>query len=99
MFHVVSSKGEIMTVMTSREFNQNLAKAQKQAQHSPVIITKRGEPTYVLMTYEEYSRSQQDESSLYDFFANYPQPDEGVDLPEDFPVAERSTHQRPVVEF
>ncbi|WP_049338105.1 type II toxin-antitoxin system Phd/YefM family antitoxin [Rothia mucilaginosa] len=88
-----------MTVMTSREFNQNLAKAQKQAQHSPVIITKRGEPTYVLMTYEEYSRSQQDESSLYDFFANYPQPDEGVDLPEDFPVAERSTHQRPVVEF
>ena len=52
-----------MTVMTSREFNQNLAKAQKQAQQSPVIITKRGEPTYVLMTYEEYSRSQQVEGS------------------------------------
>lgn len=88
-----------MTVMTSREFNQNLAKAQKQAQHSPVIITKRGEPTYVLMTYEEYSRSQQDESSLYDFFANYPQPDEGIDLPEEFPAAERSAYQRPGVEF
>ncbi len=88
-----------MTVMTSREFNQNLAKAQKQAQQSPVIITKRGEPTYVLMTYEEYSRSQQDESSLYDFFANYPQPAEGMDLPEEFPTAERSAHQRPIVEF
>ena len=87
-----------MTVMTSREFNQNLAKAQKQAQQSPVIITKRGEPTYVLMTYEEYSRSQQEESSLYDF-ANYPKPAGDVDLPEDFPVAERSTYQRPVVEF
>lgn len=88
-----------MTVMTSREFNQNLAKAQKQALQSPVIITKRGEPTYVLMTYEEYSRSQNDNSSLYDFFANYPQPAEGVDLPEEFPVVERSTHQRAIVEF
>ena len=88
-----------MTVMTSREFNQNLAKAQKQAQHSPVIITKRGEPTYVLMTYEEYSRSQNESSSLYDFFANYPQPAEGMDLPEEFPTAERSAHLRPGIEF
>ena len=88
-----------MTVMTSREFNQNLAQAQKQAQQSPVIITKRGEPTYVLMTYEEYSRSQNESSSLYDFFANYPQPAEGMDLPEEFPTAERSAHQRPIVEF
>ena len=88
-----------MTVMTSREFNQNLAKAQKQAQQSPVIITKRGEPTYVLMTYEEYSRSQNESSSLYDFFANYPQPAEGMDLPEELPTAARSAHQRPIVEF
>jgi len=88
-----------MTVMTSREFNQNLAKAQKQAQQSPGIITKRREPTYVLMTYEEYSRSQNESSSLYDFFANYPQPAEGMDLPEEFPTAERSAHQRPIVEF
>lgn len=88
-----------MAVMTSREFNQNLAKAQKQAQQSPVIITKRGEPTYVLMTYDEYSRSQNESSSLYDFFANYPQPAEGMDLPEEFPTAERSAHQRPSVEF
>ncbi len=88
-----------MTVMTSREFNQNLAKAQKQAQQSPVIITKRGEPTYVLMTYEEYSRSQNESSSLYNFFANYPQPSEDVNLPEEFPTAERSAHQRPGIEF
>ena len=88
-----------MTVMTSREFNQNLAKAQKQAQQSPVIITKRGEPTYVLMTYEEYSRSQIGSSSLYDFFANYPQPAKDVDLPEDFPIAERSNYQRPIVDL
>ena len=88
-----------MTVLTSREFNQYLAIAQKQAQQSPVIITKRGEPTYVLMTYEEYSRSQNESSSLYDFFANYPQPAEGMDLPEEFPTAERSAHQRPIVEF
>ncbi|MCP8994844.1 hypothetical protein [Rothia sp. P3C3.S176] len=51
------------------------------------------------MTYEEYSRNQNEGTSLYDFFVNYPQPAEGVDLPEEFPTAERSAHQRPGVEF
>ena len=46
-----------MTVMTSREFNQHVSQAQKAAQSDPVIITNRGEPAYVLMTYAEYEKN------------------------------------------
>ena len=43
-----------MKIITSREFNQNLGKAQKAALTAPVIITNRGEPAFVLMSYTEY---------------------------------------------
>lgn len=43
-----------MTVMTSREFNQNTSLAQKYAQTAPVIITNRGKPVFVLVKYEDY---------------------------------------------
>lgn len=46
-----------MTVMTSREFNQHVSQAQKAAQSDPVIITNRGEPAYVLMTYTDYEKN------------------------------------------
>lgn len=46
-----------MTIMTSREFNQHLSQAQKAAQFSPVIITNRGEPAFVLMSYTEYQKT------------------------------------------
>ena len=51
-----------MTVMTSREFNQHVSQAQKAAQSDPVIITNRGEPAYVLMTYTEYEKTLQSKS-------------------------------------
>ena len=46
-----------MTVMTNQEFKQNVSQAQKTAQTEPVIITNRGEPAYVLMTYTEYEKN------------------------------------------
>ena len=46
-----------MTVMTNQEFKQNVSQAQKTAQTEPVIITNRGEPAYVLMTYAEYEKN------------------------------------------
>ena len=51
-----------MAVMTSREFNQHVSQAQKAAQSDPVIITNRGEPAYVLMTYTEYEKTLQSKS-------------------------------------
>ncbi|MDO4247567.1 MAG: type II toxin-antitoxin system prevent-host-death family antitoxin [Neisseria sp.] len=43
-----------MKTMTSREFNQQRGKAKQAAQATPVIVTNRGKPEFVLMTYAEY---------------------------------------------
>ncbi len=42
--------------MTSREFNQDTARAKREAAQGPVFITDRGRPTHVLLTVEEYER-------------------------------------------
>ncbi len=44
------------TTISSREFNHNLGGAKKAAYKGPVFITDRGEPSHVLMTYQDYSR-------------------------------------------
>lgn len=44
--------------MSAREFNQNLAKAKRESQEAPVVVTDRGEPTHVLMSYEEFTKLQ-----------------------------------------
>lgn len=48
-----------MPIMTSREFNQRSSQAQKYALEEPVIITNRGTPAFVLMSYTEYEKVQQ----------------------------------------
>lgn len=45
-----------MSVLTSREFNQDIARAKRAADDGPVIITDRGRPAYVLMRHETYRR-------------------------------------------
>jgi prevent-host-death family protein len=45
-----------MPTMTSREFNQDVARAKRTAKEGPVIITDRGRPAYVLMRHETYRR-------------------------------------------
>jgi prevent-host-death family protein len=45
-----------MPTLTSREFNQDVARAKRAAEQGPVIITDRGRPAYVLMRHETYRR-------------------------------------------
>lgn len=45
-----------ITRMSSREFNQDASRAKRAAQSGPVIITDRGAPAHVLLSYEEYQR-------------------------------------------
>jgi prevent-host-death family protein len=45
-----------MPILTSREFNQDVARAKRAANDGPVIITDRGRPAYVLMRHETYQR-------------------------------------------
>lgn len=43
-----------MTTMSAREFNQDVSAAKRAAEREPVIITDRGKPSHVLLSYEEY---------------------------------------------
>lgn len=71
-------------IMTSREFNQQLGKAQKAAQKEPVIITNRGEPAYVLMSYETFEKQHKPTRTIAEAFANYEVP-EVADIELDIP--------------
>jgi prevent-host-death family protein len=58
------------TTMSSREFNQDTARAKRAASNGPVIITDRGKPSHVLMTMEEYRRLEKKPRSLADAIAD-----------------------------
>lgn len=45
-----------MPTLTSREFNQDTGRAKRAARDGPVVITDRGQPAHVLLTFEEYRR-------------------------------------------
>jgi len=47
-----------MTVHTvsSREFNQDIGRAKRAAEQGPVVITDRGRPSHVLLSWAEYRR-------------------------------------------
>lgn len=45
-----------MTTLSSREMNHDIGRAKKATAKGPVIITDRGRPAHVLMTYEAYER-------------------------------------------
>ena len=45
-----------ITTLSSRELNQDVARAKKAARNGPVFITDRGKPAHVLLSIEEYRR-------------------------------------------
>ena len=44
------------TILSSREFNQDLAAAKRAAKEGPVVVTDRGEAAFVLLTHADYRR-------------------------------------------
>ncbi len=55
-----------MTKMSSREFNQDVGRAKREADKGPVIITDRGEPAYVLLKHESYRKLIEKGPSIID---------------------------------
>ncbi|OOF47425.1 prevent-host-death protein [Rodentibacter trehalosifermentans] len=55
-----------MPIMTNHEFNQNPSQAPKYALKEPVIITNRGAPAFVLMSYSDYEKTQKPFVSIAD---------------------------------
>lgn len=51
-----------ITVISSREFNQDTARAKRAAKHGPVFITDRGETSHVLLSKPDYDRLEQGQS-------------------------------------
>lgn len=45
-----------ITTLSSRELNQDVTHAKKATKHGPVIITDRGKPAHVLLSFEDYQR-------------------------------------------
>lgn len=57
------------TTLSSREFNQDASKAKKAAQSGPVIITDRGRPAHVLLTFENYKQLTRQHARIADLLA------------------------------
>jgi PHD/YefM family antitoxin component YafN of YafNO toxin-antitoxin module len=53
-----------ITTLTSRQLNQDVGRAKKAAEDGPVVITDRGRPAHVLMTYATYRRLTTPPTSL-----------------------------------
>ena len=66
-----------VTTLSSREFNQNVSKAMKAAQHGPVFITDRGRPAHVLLTIQQYHALSGVHTSIVDLLA---QPEVAIDF-------------------
>lgn len=58
-----------ITTLSSRELNHDVSSAKKAARKGPVIITDRGKPSHVLMTYGEFERLAGKRRSLIDALA------------------------------
>lgn len=71
-----------MKTMTSREANQDFSRAKRAAKTGPVIITERGRPANVLLSYEEYRRLVGKPSSILERLAEPRSEDIELDLPE-----------------
>ncbi len=55
-----------VTTLTSRELNQDIARAKRAARSGPVFITDRGKPAHVLLSIDDYRRLARTNRSLAD---------------------------------
>ena len=60
-----------MAVMTvsSREFNQDISRAKKAANTGPVIISDRGRPAHVLLSFTHYKKLSKQATKITDLLA------------------------------
>jgi len=58
-----------ITTLSSRQFNQDTSKAKKAARAGPVVITNRGRPAHVLLTFEAYRAMTGGHSKIADLLA------------------------------
>ncbi len=70
------------TRMSSREANQDFSRAKRAVKDGPVIITERGRPSQVLISYEHYRRLTGAEPNILELLAATDAADIDLPLPE-----------------
>ena len=58
-----------MNVISSREFNQDVSLAKRNARVEPVFVTDRGRPTHVLMSIETFRQITGQTETIVDLLA------------------------------
>ncbi|MCM2505033.1 type II toxin-antitoxin system Phd/YefM family antitoxin [Aureimonas altamirensis] len=77
-----------ISTLSGRELNQDLGAAKRAALNGPVIITDRGRPAHVLMSFEEYTRLSGGPRKLGDLLAMPGGCDYDLPLPDRLEKAE-----------
>jgi prevent-host-death family protein len=62
--HQNKTEGMATTIISSRDFNQNVSRAKRAAGKGPVVITNRGRPVYVLLNHDAYRRLMRHEPTI-----------------------------------
>jgi prevent-host-death family protein len=70
-----------ITTISSRQFNQDAGGAKKAADKGPVIITDRGRPAHVLLSFDDYRKLLGASPSLLDVLAQKEDDDFEFDPP------------------
>ena len=55
--------------LSSREFNQDVGKAKRAADKGPVVITDRGKPTHVLLSFDTFRQMSGESETIIDLLA------------------------------
>jgi prevent-host-death family protein len=84
-------------VMTSREFARHTYRAQQEAEKSPVVITNRGRPAHVLLSYADYQKLAEGRRSALEVLQSLNYPDSAADI--ELEISLRSKAQRLPVNF
>ncbi len=69
------------TTLSSREFNKDTGRAKKAATKGPVIITDRGKPAHVLLTFDQYRELSGKKKTILELLAMPDMPDFEFDPP------------------
>ena len=59
----------MITTLTSKEFNRDASRAKQIAEAGPVFITDRGKPAHVLLTMAEFKRLNASKQTIADLLA------------------------------
>ena len=57
------------TIVTSREFNQDVSRAKREAMKGPVFITDRGRTAHVLLNVKDYQKITDKNKSIAELLA------------------------------